>query len=178
MGTRVDDWWDYVLEPDNSSEDDIAIEEVEPGTSKAATDGVLRSGGLDRCLAVGAYSHDSERGYMTHIAGFREDPSYVLEQLSGFVMMVKSETEDENVDFFAGGLSENTELEGDQYGSAQSALDVFNIGAQRAGVENYLENNTSSHNFEWGSDDDYYSELVVDLVGNPSFIYNPRAHES
>ncbi|PSH01034.1 MAG: hypothetical protein BRC30_00415 [Nanohaloarchaea archaeon SW_7_46_7] len=165
--------WDHIVYPG-----DRGGYEVEPGQKGKAYDGFLRSGGLDKCIAVGAVNLSEEVGYLKHIAGFTKELDDFAQDLDDFINDIQNETSDEDsMQYILGGSNyDHQDLDLDS--KINTILhDLQNIGGQRMIAEELLSTRVERYDSEWGSEEGFTSELILDTNGLPSFIYDREFDE-
>lgn len=162
--------WDHIVYPGQKRGDKVAA-----GEKGKAYDGFLRSGGLDKCIAIGALNTSEEVGYLKHIAGYQEEPEVFAQQVDDFINDVQNENNEDDVQYILAGSNFDEQDIEMSSGEKNTALhDLQNIGGQRMIAEELVNTRVDNYDTEWGSDEGHTSELVVDMNGVPSFVYDRR----
>lgn len=161
--------WDHIVYPGEKGG-----YKVEPGQKGKAYDGFLRSGGLDKCIAVGAINNSEEVGYLKHIAGYQEDPDDFARDLDDFINDIQNESDDkDDIQYIlAGSNFDHQDIELADREKNPELYDIRNIGGQRMIAEELFSTRVERYDTEWGSTEGHTSELVLDMNGVPSFIYD------
>ncbi len=138
--------------------------ELGRGESAKSYSGIISSGALDSCIAIGLYDNVKEIGYMHHLSPRNRKPEEYLSELSDFLGKVDEKTEtrmaDSRVVLAGSNLPQSNQRIGDfDWEISRSAQQE----AQRGIVERYFSG-TSFENIEsfWGEKEEL-TQLVLDI---------------
>jgi hypothetical protein len=166
-----EDHWDHIVYPGQKGGYEVAA-----GQKGKAYDGILRTGGLDKCIAIGALNTSEEIGYLKHIAGYQEAPEDFAREIDDFLNDVSNENEEDDLQYIlAGSNFDDQDIVVSSVDEENTNLrDIQNIAGQRMIAEELVNTRVDNYDTAWGSDEGFTSELVVDMNGLPSFVYDRR----
>ncbi len=166
------DDWDHIVYPGEEGG-----YQVEAGQKGKAYDGVLRTGGLDKCIAIAAVNHSEDIGYMKHIAGYQAEPEEFARDLEDLMLDIDNESgDDDQIEYIlAGSNFDDQDVELSDGERNQQLHDIQNIAGQRMIAEELVSTKTDNFHTEWGSEEGYTSELFLDMNDPSSFIYDRQS---
>ena len=166
----ADEDWDHIVYPGQKGG-----YEVQPGEQGKLYDGFLRTGGLDKCIAVGALNRSEGTGYLKHVAGYQDEPEDFARELDDFINEILNENEPDDMQYIlAGSTFDDPNVDVPVSGRDSTLRDLQNIGGQRLIAEKLFETRVEDYDTVWGADEGFMSELVVDMNNHPSFLYDSR----
>lgn len=140
-----------------------------------AAQGSLRSGELGLCICIAAYDSEEEVGYMAHIDTYKNREEF-RDDVQEFTFLIQQSKEDfslEDVSFLLGGSCYENPFHNNK-DSRVNEEEVWRMGGQRITAEEILKSHSKDVEVNWGAEDGYYSEVVLNTDSEDIFSYNRK----